>query len=270
MTSPPPAPGPPHELTFTGERLVPGQVDLGLLEEHVARYQWAIATLSRILPAGAPVLDIACGAGYGTHMLAQAGFDAIGVDIAVEAVAWAEKHFGSSRDSGLQLHYQAADVSSIPMESLGAQGIVAFEILEHLTDPAGLLSEIQRLLRPGGIALISTPNPDAHQIAGENEFHHHEYSEAEFRGLFAERFPGWPLALYGQVKGGVGGSASVAALRKGYIGLKRKLGIGPLVKKAIAPWTPGDDLRSMAHPYQFEAEQLRGVEYILAVLQRPG
>jgi|GEM_PF-3872597 len=268
MTTHPHSPT-PHELAFTGERLVPGQVDLGLLEEHVARYQWAIATLSAALPAGAQVYDIASGTGYGSHMLAQSGFMVTGVDIAAEAVAWAEQTFGPSRKQGLQLHYLISDVSTIPLEAESANGIVAFEILEHVTDPNGLLSEIHRLLAPGGVALISTPNPDAHQIAGENEFHHHEYTEAEFRTLLAAAFPGWPVELAGQVKAGVGGSAGVVALRKGYIGLKRKLGIGPLVKKAIAPWKPGDDLRTMAHPYHFAIDQLAGTEYILAILRRP-
>ncbi|MCG3151147.1 MAG: Ubiquinone biosynthesis O-methyltransferase [bacterium] len=256
-------------LAFTGERLVPGQVDQGLLAEHVARYQWALSILGEVLPPAASVLDVACGAGYGTHMLAQAGFTAQGVDISKEAISWAEATFGPARQQGLRLSYTESDVSQLPLNDGSVSGIVAFEILEHLTDPAPLLREISRVLAPGGIALISTPNPESHQIAGENEFHHHEYTPDEFRQLLTAHLPEWTWTLSGQV-GQHPGSSLLTSLRKGYIGLKRKLGIGALVKKRVAEWTPAMDLRQMPTPYKFVPDHLHGVEYLVARLQKPG
>ena len=62
-----------HSLEFTGERLVPGQVDQDLFNEHLARYAFA-ARLAR----GKRVLDIACGAGYGSAELARSAASVTG------------------------------------------------------------------------------------------------------------------------------------------------------------------------------------------------
>src|ERR1700690_3749056 len=69
---------------FTGERVIPGQVDVDLLNEHMARYTFA-ARLSR----GKRVLDAGCGAGYGSAELAQQAESTVGVDRAGEAVEFA-------------------------------------------------------------------------------------------------------------------------------------------------------------------------------------
>ncbi|MEO7993139.1 MAG: class I SAM-dependent methyltransferase [bacterium] len=253
------------ELQFTGERLVPGQVDRQLMEEHVARYQFALASLGS-LPDGAKVLDLACGAGYGTQMLAQAGWDALGVDVSGEAVAWASHTFGATP----HLAYQVADVGATGLPAATYAGIVAFEILEHLHEPLPLLREIHRLLAPGGIALVSTPNREAHTIAGENEFHHQEYSVTEFRSLLAEIFPGYQIAIHAQHRGNATTSGALVGLKKVYISAKRAVGLGPLIAKAKADWDPGMDLRTYPHPYTFPATNLERAEYLIAILHAPG
>src|SRR3977135_1391273 len=73
---------------FTGERLIPGEVDIDLLNEHMARYNFA-ARLTR----GKRVLDAGCGAGYGSAELAQMAERVIGIDIAPEAVEFARSHY---------------------------------------------------------------------------------------------------------------------------------------------------------------------------------
>src|SRR5919205_964963 len=69
---------------FTGERVIPGQVDVDLLNEHLARYTFA-ARLAR----GKRVLDAGCGAGYGSAELAHAAQCVTGVDCASDAVDFA-------------------------------------------------------------------------------------------------------------------------------------------------------------------------------------
>src|SRR5208282_2506133 len=81
----------PGRLTlseFTGERLIPGQVNVDLLNEHMARYTFA-ARLAR----GKRVLDAGCGAGYGSAELAQAALWVVGVDVAAEAIDFARAHY---------------------------------------------------------------------------------------------------------------------------------------------------------------------------------
>ena len=73
---------------FTGERVIPGQVDIDLMNEHVARYAFA-ARLAR----GKRVLDAGCGAGYGSAELAKVAASVLGVDVAADAVDFAREHY---------------------------------------------------------------------------------------------------------------------------------------------------------------------------------
>jgi len=76
------------QFEFTGERVIPGQVDADLLNEHLARYAFA-ARLAR----GKRVLDAGCGAGYGSAELAKFALSVVGADIAGEAVDFAREHY---------------------------------------------------------------------------------------------------------------------------------------------------------------------------------
>src|SRR6185369_7078285 len=73
---------------FTGERLIPGEVDIDLLNEHMARYHFAVR-----LARGKRVLDAGCGAGYGSSALAEVAESVTAVDIAAEAVDYARSHY---------------------------------------------------------------------------------------------------------------------------------------------------------------------------------
>ena len=73
---------------FTGERLIPGEVDIDLLNEHMARYHFAVR-----LARGKRVLDAGCGAGYGSAELADVAESVTGIDIAAEAVEHARAHY---------------------------------------------------------------------------------------------------------------------------------------------------------------------------------
>ena len=69
---------------FTGERVIPGQVDIDLLNEHMARYAFA-ARLAR----GKRALDAGCGAGYGSAELARAALSVVGIDSSPDAIEFA-------------------------------------------------------------------------------------------------------------------------------------------------------------------------------------
>src|SRR5215831_13097507 len=73
---------------FTGERLIPGEVDIDLLNEHMARYTFAMR-----LARGKRVLDAGCGAGYGSAVLAEVAEHVTGVDIAADAIEYARANY---------------------------------------------------------------------------------------------------------------------------------------------------------------------------------
>ena len=76
-----------------GERQVAPTLD-GIRRDHVARYEWA----AKIIPAGSRVIDFACGVGYGTRVLCDAGHAAFGYDIDTEAHAYAVDHYLWGKD----------------------------------------------------------------------------------------------------------------------------------------------------------------------------
>src|SRR5437588_7051338 len=104
---------------FTGERVIPGQVDVDLLNEHLARYNFA-ARLAR----GKRVLDAGCGAGYGSAELAQTAGRVTAIDIAAEAVEFARAHYAAPN-----LSFEQASCTALPFENGAFDLVVAFEVI---------------------------------------------------------------------------------------------------------------------------------------------
>lgn len=169
-------------LAFTGERMIPGHVDADLYQEHLARYIFA-----EQLARGKHVLDAACGAGYGSHRLAQLAEKVTGIDSSPDAVAYARANYGANN-----LAYTVGDVMALPFSDAAFDLVVAFEIIEHLAEPRAFLRELARVLKPDGVAVISTPNRRTYSDARPgyvNPFHAREYYAAEFSSLLQETFP---------------------------------------------------------------------------------
>ena len=168
-----------NPLAFEGERFTSeafGQI----VVEHMHRY-----CLAREYCAGKAVLDVASGEGYGSAMLAQVARSVVGVDCAPEAVAHAARYFGSDN-----LTYLAGDIRNLDFPDASFDVIVSFETLEHIREQNEALSELKRVLRPGGILIISTPDRDVYSPHGSvpNEFHVLELSLSEFTSLIETKF----------------------------------------------------------------------------------
>jgi SAM-dependent methyltransferase len=168
---------------FTGERIIPGQVDVDLLNEHVARYTFA-ARLAR----GKRVLDAGCGAGYGSAELAQAADSVVGVDRAADAIGFARANYCLPN-----LRFEQASCDALPHPGGSFDLVVAFEVIEHLEHWREFLLEVRRVLAPAGQLIISTPNKlyytESRGPTGANPFHVHEFDfeefQSELRGVFA-------------------------------------------------------------------------------------
>lgn len=99
------------------------------------------------------VLEVGSGLGYLTFALHAAGYQVRGLELSSRAVEAARDRFGDL--------YTVHDVSRTDPAVDGADVVVMTEVLEHVTDPAALIASIARLLRPGGTALVTTPNKSA-------------------------------------------------------------------------------------------------------------
>lgn len=161
----------------TVERIVPDELaaeatGLGALALHLERYEFA----ARHLRPGR-VLDLACGVGYGTRLLAErSGNPVIGVDLSPEAIEYAR-----SRYAGAGVEFRAADAMRF-MDAQGFDSIVSLETVEHLPDPSGFLARTLTLLRRGGSFVASVPTTPTTDV---NPHHLHDFTERSFRAAVA-------------------------------------------------------------------------------------
>jgi SAM-dependent methyltransferase len=167
-------------MNVTGpiERFIPGQVEGPVAEAHLARYQYA----SRFV-AGQRVGDVACGAGYGCRMLAEAGAACVlGIDNAREALREAAATYHHCR-----VGFAAADAGALPVAAATLDVVVCFETIEHLREPGQFLDEVWCALRRGGLLLLSTPNRQVTRLGiprywrrrPSNPFHVREFTRPE-------------------------------------------------------------------------------------------
>jgi ubiquinone/menaquinone biosynthesis C-methylase UbiE len=139
---------------------------------------------SRIRP-GALVLDAGCGAGSGSALLA-------GAEAAVHAVDSSHADVVRSRDTCPDLKAVTADVCQLPYRDGRFDLVISSHVLEHLAQPELYLSEIRRVLAPGGLLWLATPNRLLSSPHGPppNPFHVKEYFFEELVRLLSGFFAG--------------------------------------------------------------------------------
>ena len=164
-------------LQLTGERTLPDvPAENYWFRRHLAVYEWIGA---RVI--GQRVLDMACGEGYGSEVLSRGAGSVVGVDANPEAHEHALTRYRRQNvtfERGL-------------VETYGAPGsfdaVVFLQTIEHVQDPAAVLSHFRALLAVGGTAFVSTPNlltlaPPGAEKSG-NPWHLREYRAHEFERL---------------------------------------------------------------------------------------
>lgn len=108
------------------------------------------------------ILDVGCGVGQVVRSLAEAGFQAHGVEVSETNLALAREHPGQ---------FHAYDGCTLPFPDHAVDAVGAFNVLEHVEAPAALLDEMTRVLRPGGHIVISSPN--FLRALGWRDYHSH-------------------------------------------------------------------------------------------------
>jgi SAM-dependent methyltransferase len=163
-------------LWDSGER-VPAESHNTLYLELLSAYDRA-----RTLVQDGVILDIGCGAGYGSDLLAGPGRTVIGIDY---EPAVARSAAGRYRRPGLS--FANMDGAHLGIREQSVDLICAFQVIEHLRDQDRFVRNLAATLRPGGVALLSTPNALVHR-GPRNPFHVRELTPDEFRVLLVKYF----------------------------------------------------------------------------------
>ena len=166
-------------IDWTGERFLPA-VGGDIALEHLHRY-----ALAQSLASGMRVLDIACGEGYGSNILAEVATSVLGVDIDASAVAHARGTYKRPN-----LAFRQGSCTNLDLTDSMFDLIVSFETLEHHAEHEAMLLELRRVLAPDGVLIVSTP--DRHHYSDELNFNnpHHvrELYASEFYQLIRQHF----------------------------------------------------------------------------------
>lgn len=178
----------PRVLPFTGERFVPGTKG-EIWMEHWHRYHFAARWAE-----GRALLDVACGEGYGSALLARDAARVTGIDVSQQAIDHAQRTYAGVTN----LEFVRASCTGLPLADASVDVAVSFETLEHIEGQARFLDELARVLRPAGTLLLSCPNKVEYSDKRNhvNEFHVRELYRDELAALVAARFP--HLRWYGQ------------------------------------------------------------------------
>jgi SAM-dependent methyltransferase len=205
---------PPLELT--GERTLPDvPAENYWYRRHLAVYEWIAVRV-----AGGAVLDMACGEGYGSSVLACTAASVVGVDGNPDAHEHARLRYTRP---GLSFEWGAVETYGEPGSF---DAVVFLQTIEHVVDPAAVLGHFARILRPGGVAYVSTPNvltlapPGA--AKSENPWHLREYRAAEFAALCRGAFG--QVEMLGLFHAGKLRAHEIA-LRLGWDAVHKRLGI---------------------------------------------
>jgi SAM-dependent methyltransferase len=169
---------PPLELT--GERTLPDvPAENYWFRRHLAVYEWIAARVR-----GMRVIDMACGEGYGSDVLARSAAGVVGVDANPEAHEHARLRY---RQANLRFARELVETFSEE-----ADAVVFLQTIEHLTDPGAALARFSSLVGERGTVFVSTPNVLTLAPRGasrsDNPWHVHEYRAEEFAELCRSRF----------------------------------------------------------------------------------
>ena len=167
-------------LHLTGERTLPDVPEENYwYRRHLVVYEWIAARAH-----GRRVVDLACGEGYGSDVLARSAASVVGVDANPDAFEHARLKYSRP---GLRFERDMIETWTGDVDC-----VVFLQTIEHVQDPDAVLERIRGLIGPDGVAYVSTPNvltlaPEGQERSG-NPWHVREYKPDEYRALCARHF----------------------------------------------------------------------------------
>lgn len=173
-----------------GERTVQG---LGYLSPTFSQHQ-KVYQFCQKYAKNKEVLDMGCGSGTGTFLLSKAAKSIVGIDSDAQSVSKA-----TAKSEGRNLSFRTVDILDFDANP-SFDVVVSLQVIEHMKERQAYLSKVIKSLKPGGVAVLSTPNRIT-QSYNENPYHFREYSAQELKKLLEKHFKKVKIyGLYGDKK----------------------------------------------------------------------
>lgn len=174
-------------LEPTGERMILEHYNTSIEDYviyvmHIATYKFAEQFVK-----AKRVLDYGCGSGYGVARISDVAEHVHAVDVADDAIAYAKQHY--ARDN-LEFHCVVPE-SKLPFPDESFDTVLSFQVFEHIPNTDHYLSEIRRVLAPGGCLLLVTPDRSTRLLPLQrpwNRWHIREYSEYSLSSVLNRYF----------------------------------------------------------------------------------
>ena len=165
------------QIDQSKERLVPEVDSASWLEIHLMPYRYAVPFAEDL-----EVLEVGCGVGYGAALLAEGASRVAAFDLHEEPIEYAKANYNKSN---LEFFVHSAG-EAFPLPDASFDLVFSSEALEHVERWETMLDEVGRVLRPGGLCILKTPN--ALFARKDNPFHHKVFYSGELEEALAARF----------------------------------------------------------------------------------
>ncbi len=173
-------------LEKTVERIVPDTFESREAYLLYLRHVFAYEQFIRQTRDDIDVLELGFGEGYGTSMISKHCGEITALDVNPPSVEYANETYGSQK-----CRFMHFDGHTIPFEDAAFDAVVSMQVIEHIEDDHAFLDELQRVLKPGGEAHLTTPNRETRLAPDQepwNPFHVREYTAEELDTLLLSHF----------------------------------------------------------------------------------
>lgn len=251
-----------EKVEYTGERIIPGAGPEFFFQEHLSRYKYFCGLLN----GSDTVLDAGCGEGYGSNLISGHAGKVVGIDISAVTIQTAGRKYNRAN-----LRYFPSDGKRMALKPGLFDICCSFEVFEHISNVGDYLSEIRRVLKPGGKLIVSTPNRETYPMAGLNPYHVKEYTLTEFKECLSPHFR--IEAILGQSCKAESRQLYSSLPAKVVIKIKRAFGIKNLfpekMKSAIEKMITGKSIQDVkTEDFEISEQNLANGEYFIAVVTK--